>query len=306
MANGSRRTCSLNLKSDIINIIREGIIVKKVEIICFGNELLIGKTVNTNANWLGKRLLMLGAELQRITTVRDTIEDMAGAVQEVLERKPDFIITTGGLGTTFDDMALAAIAKALNRELELNEKAVGFIKERLIKIQEVRGIKLDLSKERLRMAMVPKGAEVLKNRAGSAPGVVVKENGVTIFSVPGVPREMKAIFDHEISKYFDVDPNEQFYERSIIVNHVPESELAKAISKAREKHPLLYVKTHPHSPNAEGMIEVEIHITCLCSEEESNQLEEAEKEFVAIIKQMKGANGNKPRITLQSEEKISN
>ena len=132
-----------------------------VEIICFGNELLIGKTINTNANWLGKRLVMLGAELQRVTTISDELEEMAGVVREALKRKPNVIITTGGLGPTFDDMALAAIAKALNRELELNEQAVEFIKERLDKLQKERGLDLELTEERLGMAMVPKGASVL-------------------------------------------------------------------------------------------------------------------------------------------------
>ncbi|MHA1557569.1 MAG: molybdopterin-binding protein [Candidatus Heimdallarchaeota archaeon] len=272
-----------------------------VEIICFGNELLIGKTINTNANWLGKRLTMLGAELQRIITIGDVIEDMAGVVKEALQRKPDVIITTGGLGPTFDDMALAAIAQALNRELELNEQAVEFIKERLTILRKERGLDFELTKERLGMAMVPKDASVLRNRAGSAPGVVVKENDTLIFSVPGVPSEMKSIFDHEITKYFNLDPDVQFYERSIKVNHIPESELANAISEIREKFPTIYIKTHPHSSkaSAEGMIEVEIHITSLCSEEESVKLKEAQEDIVKIIKTMKGTSDKKPKITLQ-------
>lgn len=278
-----------------------------VEIICFGNELLIGKTINTNANWLGKRLVMLGAELQRVTTIGDVLDEMAGVVQEALKRKPNVIITTGGLGPTFDDMALAAIAKALNRELELNEQAVEFIKERLDKLQKERGLDLELTEERLGMAMVPKGAEVLKNRAGSAPGVMVKENDTLIISVPGVPSEMKIIFDYEITKCFNLDSTKQFYERSIVVNHIPESELAKAISETREKFPKIYVKTHPHSSraSAKGMIEVEIHITSLCSEEESTNLKEAEEEIVKIIKTMKGVSDKRPKITLQNNDKRS-
>lgn len=276
-----------------------------VEIICFGNELLIGKTINTNANWLGKRLVMLGAELQRVTTIGDVLEEMAGAVREALKRKPNVIITTGGLGPTFDDMALAAIAKALNRELELDEQAVEFIRGRLYRIQKERGLDLELSEERLKMAMVPKGAEVLENRVGSAPGVMVKENDTLIFSVPGVPGEMKVIFDYEITRYFNLDSTKQFYERSIVVNHIPESELAKAISETRENFTSIYVKTHPHTSkaSAKGMIEVEIHITSLCSEEESAKLKEAEEEIVTIIKTMKGASGKKPKITLQNNDK---
>ena len=95
-----------------------------VELICFGNELLIGKTINTNANWLGRRLMMLGATLTRITSVPDTLQDMSQIVQEALSRKPDVIITTGGLGTTFDDMALAAIAKSIDKPLVLSDEAL--------------------------------------------------------------------------------------------------------------------------------------------------------------------------------------
>jgi len=92
-----------------------------MEIICIGNELLIGKTLNTNATWLAKRATSLGITVKRITIVRDEIEEIADVIREVLQRKPRFIITTGGLGPTFDDKTLEGIAKALNRKLEVNE-----------------------------------------------------------------------------------------------------------------------------------------------------------------------------------------
>ena len=275
-----------------------------VELICFGNELLIGKTINTNANWLGKRIVTLGAHLTRIITVGDNLEDMVSVIREALDRKPEIIITSGGLGTTFDDIALLAVAKATNRELELSEEAIELIKNRLIELKKIRDIDLELTEERKRMALVPSGAKVLRNRSGSAPGVMVDIAPTKIFSVPGVPREMKAIFDFEIVKFFDINPEEQFYERSIIINHVPESELAAAINDSRLSYPKIYVKTHPHtsSTGKSGIIEVEIHITAICSEEESKMLLEAEKDIINIVKNMKGANGKQPIIRTQNNE----
>ncbi|MHA1126186.1 MAG: molybdopterin-binding protein [Candidatus Heimdallarchaeota archaeon] len=274
-----------------------------VELICFGNELLIGKTVNTNANWLGRRLMMLGATLTRITSVSDTIQDMSQVVQEALSRKPDIIITTGGMGTTFDDMALAAVAKSVDKPLVLSDEAIELIKERLVILKETRGIDLAMSEERKRMAMIPEGGEVLRNRAGSAPGVLFTSGKTKIFIVPGVPREMEAIFDHEIVKYFDIDPNHKFFEKSIIVNHIPESELAKAITDVRLRYPKIYFKTHPRSSSTgpNRMIEVEVHLTCICSDKDGENINVAEKEVVDVIMNMEGANGKTPKIKEQEE-----
>ncbi|MEM2876373.1 MAG: molybdopterin-binding protein, partial [Candidatus Bathyarchaeia archaeon] len=92
-----------------------------VELISVGNELLIGKIVNTNANWLAKRVTTLGLRVKRITTVGDDVNEIATVLQESLSRKPRFIVVTGGLGPTFDDMTLEGVAKALGCELKLND-----------------------------------------------------------------------------------------------------------------------------------------------------------------------------------------
>jgi len=98
-----------------------------MEIICVGNELLIGKTVNTNAQWMGKQATNLGVDVKRITTVQDVVEEIADVVREAIQRKPQFIVATGGLGPTFDDKTLEGIAKALNCKLEINEKALAMV-----------------------------------------------------------------------------------------------------------------------------------------------------------------------------------
>ena len=103
----------------------------ELEIICVGNELLIGKTQDTNAYWLGKQATNLGVNVRRITVVEDIVDEIAKVICEVLERKPQFIVTTGGLGPTFDDKTLEGIAKALDCKLEVNQKAIEMVKEKI-------------------------------------------------------------------------------------------------------------------------------------------------------------------------------
>lgn len=107
-----------------------------VEIICFGNELLIGKTVNTNANWLGKRISTLGGRVTRITTIADNLKEMEQAIKEGLSRQPDIIITSGGMGPTFDDVALEAVALAVDKKLEINPDALELIKQRIQNVKK--------------------------------------------------------------------------------------------------------------------------------------------------------------------------
>jgi len=99
-----------------------------MEIICVGNELLIGKTLNTNAQWIAKQATAMGITVKRVTVVADEVNEIANAVREALRRKPQFTITTGGLGPTFDDKTLEGIAEALNRKLAVNDKALKMVK----------------------------------------------------------------------------------------------------------------------------------------------------------------------------------
>ena len=85
----------------------------EVEIICIGNELLIGKILNTNAHSLALQATALGANVKRVTVIQDIVEEIAATINEAVARKPRFIITTGGLGPTFDDKTFQGVAAAL-------------------------------------------------------------------------------------------------------------------------------------------------------------------------------------------------
>src|SRR2546422_526486 len=163
----------------------------RVEVFAVGRELLIGKTVNTNAYWIGGRLARMGTRLSRITTVDDDLREISSSLRESLRRKPEFLVVVGGLGPTPDDMTLAGIAKGLRRRLALNREALRMVRDHYVEMG--RG-DLKLTSARRKMARLPLGATPLKNTVGTAPGVRLEARGTIIFALPGVPREMKSVF----------------------------------------------------------------------------------------------------------------
>ncbi len=229
-----------------------------IELLMIGNEILIGKTQDTNSNWMAKRIVKYGHKLKRITTIEDDIGIISRTLQTILKRKPDMLITTGGLGPTFDDMTLAGIAKGLNRELELNQHAYNSIK-RAYEHAYKRGIlKLEgMTKEREKMSYLPQGSIPLPNIRGTAPGVKLKERETSIFVLPGVPAEMKAIFLNVIKPILK-EKRGKFVEKGFFFMGIGESQIAPYITKLEKKYPKLWIKTHPRIGLS---LEVEISIT---------------------------------------------
>lgn len=163
-----------------------------VELITIGDELLLGFTIDTNSAFLGRELAALGVEVHRRTTVRDDQASIARAVRESLARA-DGVITTGGLGPTSDDVTMPAVAAALDLELERNEGVIA----RLEEIWRSRGRSEPLPPANLSQAMLPRGARILANNHGTAPGVFAEreEDRRWIAVLPGVPREMREMFN---------------------------------------------------------------------------------------------------------------
>ncbi|MFW9877180.1 MAG: competence/damage-inducible protein A [Candidatus Thorarchaeota archaeon] len=171
-----------------------------LEILVIGNELLIGKTLDSNSRWMAKRITRYGHQLKRISTIGDDLNVISSTLKEILDRNPDIIITSGGLGPTFDDMTLEGIAIGLKRKLELNEHALSSIKKTYKHAYERGILKLEgMTKERKKMAYLPQGSIPLPNTVGTAPGVKIKEKNTTIFILPGVPAEMKSMFRNIIN-----------------------------------------------------------------------------------------------------------
>ncbi len=232
-----------------------------VEIISIGRELLIGKTPNTNAQWLAKRATTLGLEVRRVTTVPDDVDEISRAVRETTEREPRFIITTGGLGPTFDDKTLEGIAEALKCKLVVHDQALQMVREKYRKYAEEGLLETaELTPHRVKMARLPEGAAPLPNPLGTAPGVMMEHEGATLVALPGVPSEMKAIFEESVASLFrEAAGNVTFFETSVDVKGIPESAVAPLIDQTMHDNPLVYIKSHPKG--GEGGPHIELHLS---------------------------------------------
>ena len=232
-----------------------------VEIISIGNELLIGKTINTNAQWLAKRITTLGLKVRRITTVGDDVDEISTALREAISRKPLFIITTGGLGPTFDDKTLEGVAEALGRELKENKEALKMVEEKYrMYVTEGRIKEFEMTPHRVKMAKLPEGSKPLRNPVGTAPGVLVEYDGTTLVMLPGVPPEMKAIFDESVEPMIRRAAGDMiFFEVSMDVRGLPESEIAPIIDQVMHDNPYVYIKSHPKAE--ERIPHLEIHLS---------------------------------------------
>ncbi len=219
-----------------------------IEIISIGNELLIGKIPNTSAHWLAQQITKLGANLTRITTIPDIIPTIAQTINETIARKPHYIITTGGLGPTFDDKTFQGIAKALNREMAVNPQALEMVKQKCREYAKKRGLPtdIDMTPPRLKMAIFPQNTQPIVNPIGTAPGLRVEVQDTVLFSLPGVPMEMEAIFTQTIAPQITKAVGSNvFCEQSIFAYNIVEARLAPLIDEVMADNVGVYVKSHP-------------------------------------------------------------
>ena len=226
------------------------------EIISIGNELLIGHTLDTNSHWIAKRFTRFGWTLQRITVLRDSLAAIKDGVTGALRRKPDLLITLGGLGPTHDDMTLMGVALALNKRLALNPEALAMVKARYGALEASTG----LTRFRRKMATLPEGAEPLPNPLGTAPGVMIKVGPTALVSLPGVPSEMKAIFTGSVIPFLKSSKGESPKEVSIGLVGIIESALAPALDRTRRAFPGLYFKSHPRGREGGIRSLIQLHV----------------------------------------------
>ena len=228
-------------------------ILPTAEIVCLGNELLIGITINTNATFIGEQLTKLGYEVRRVTSIRDDIDLAVEFFLELFERKPQVVIISGGLGPTYDDIQFEVISKATGLELQENDEAL-----KQIEVYYNRR-DLHLTKERRKMSFLPAGSKVLSNNVGGAPGCHLIHRDIEFFCLPGVPTEMKDIFLTHVLPYLKKKNNHQLFEKKFQVLKCAESELAPFINEVKDQFPDLYIKSHPAYEGKAGII---IHVSC--------------------------------------------
>jgi len=171
-----------------------GGIIVQAEIITIGTELLLGEIVDTNSAYMAQRLAAIGLNLFYTTTVGDNEERIAEAIRGAMQRS-DVIITTGGLGPTVDDVTRPAVARATGRELVFDPDLLAQIEAFFHK----RG--RQMSENNRRQAFLPQGAIPIPNPVGTAPAYIVEEGEKVVISLPGVPHEMRFLFENHVLPY---------------------------------------------------------------------------------------------------------
>jgi len=217
-----------------------------VEIFAIGNELLVGQVQDTNTYWLIRSLTALGARVRRAVILRDEYDEIADALSSALKRKPRLILTTGGLGPTDDDLTLRAMSRALGLALVEDPVALEMVRKRYEYIATTRpNFNAELNEARRKMALLPAGAIPLANANGAAPGVVLEPNGATtIVSLPGVPSEMKDIYNSSLQPVLARTIGAGGYvERTLVLDRGDESRIATLLQAVQTRHPSIYIKS---------------------------------------------------------------
>lgn len=163
----------------------------QAELLTIGSELISGSTINTNVAYLARRLAELGIICQRQVTVSDDRARLTQALQEALSRC-DLLVTTGGLGPTFDDLTMAVIADVTQRPLRCFPSVAATIRHFYARRHR------QLQRAALRQANLPEGGHPLPNPLGTAPGLWLQLPTAALIALPGVPREMRAIMERHV------------------------------------------------------------------------------------------------------------
>lgn len=164
------------------------------EILSIGTELLMGQIANTDAQYISRRLAELGVNLYRHTTVGDNPARVKEALGEAIGRA-DIVITTGGLGPTEDDLTKEMVAEFFGLSMEMHAPSLAALTERMNRLGR------EITPNNYKQAMMPRGAIVMPNLRGTAPGAIVERDGKAVAILPGPPHEMQDMFERQLAPY---------------------------------------------------------------------------------------------------------
>jgi molybdenum cofactor synthesis domain-containing protein len=260
--------------------------MKRVEIIAIGKEILRGQTLDTNSHWLARRVTALGGMVGRIVVPDDDVGAIAGEIRISFRNGAEIVITTGGLGPTFDDKTLAGIAEATGNPLSLDPRALEFVIQRYQAFYEEGSVESpDITPPREKMAHVPQGSEFLDNPVGAAPAVFLKTPHGAIFALPGVPKEMQAIFEGEmLPRLQEILGSEVYLEEGVKSGVGDESALGELIDRVMKRVPGVYLKSKP--TRFDKGVDLEVVITAAGPDEGEvrKRIADAKKLLLELIK----------------------
>lgn len=243
-----------------------------VEVIAIGNELLLGDVLDTNTNWLCQQVTGLGGRVRRAALVRDEIADIVAEIRAAWARRPQLLLLSGGLGPTDDDMTLQAVAEALHRPLELNADALRFVAAAYERFAaQGKGIEAGINESRRKMAIIPRGSQPIDNPVGAAPAVVIEEDGVMLVALPGVPEELKGIWQTTLQPLLvRVFGRGAYRMETVIVQCGDESVLAPVLREVVAAHPQVYIKSRAKAYGPD----VKLRITLSCAARDAETCEQ--------------------------------
>lgn len=193
------------------------------EIIGVGTELLLGDIVNTDAQYLAQELAAMGIVIHYQEVVGDNPERMRECISNAVSRS-DLVILTGGLGPTADDLTKEISCEVMGAELVLDENILEGIKSFF------RSKGIEMPETNAKQAYVPVGGTVFANRNGTAPGCAVEKNGKTVIMLPGPPRELKVMFEHEVKPYLAAKTGGVILSKQVRTFGIGESAMAQRVS----------------------------------------------------------------------------
>lgn len=217
------------------------------EILCIGTEILLGNIVNTNSQVISQGLADIGINMYRHTVVGDNPGRLRDALEEAFSRS-NIVITTGGLGPTYDDLSKETIAQYFGMPLELHEPSVERLKDFFKRYNRA------MTENNMKQAMMPKGCVVLQNDNGTAPGAILEKDGKIAAILPGPPREMGPMFQEQVLPYLQKRSNKVLRSHCIYFFGIGESQLESELRDMMEslENPTLA----PYAKEGEVMLRV--------------------------------------------------
>ena len=248
----------------------------KLEVVTVGTELLLGQVVDTNAAELGRALAAAGAEVVRHVSVADRPEAIRAAVAESLART-GFVITTGGLGPTRDDMTKQEVAAIFGKPLRLDDGVLRSLEERFRRLGRA------MPAVNRAQAEVPEGATVLPNPRGTAPGLWLEDtDGRVVVMLPGVPSEMRGLLTEEVlPRIAQRSSGDVVRSRTVRTTGIAESALAERVGPIEDEIAPL---TLAYLPSTEG-VDLRVTAWSMRADEADRRLEQV----VSMLRERAGA-----------------
>jgi len=192
---------------------------KTAALVIVGDEILSGRTQDINTQWIAQRLAGKGISMVEVRVVPDIEERIIEAVNKMRERA-DYVLTTGGIGPTHDDITAVSVGKALGRQVKRHEGAYQ-------ELLDYYG-KQNLTHAREKMSMIPEGAELIKNPVSGAPGFMLEN----VYVLAGVPKIMQSMLNNILPL---LEPGQVILSNTVMCTR-PESELADALADLQNKY----------------------------------------------------------------------